>query len=1237
MSRLPKNINTSNHNFKYSTLDPQTPVEIEEYSDLYDDYMNSPASQGSLDAETMNSGAAIYEQFAPSSSHEHLNSHLNRQQTVASDDSIDSSFVNNSEMSLKTPQFAYNSRFESPRTPNSAFIKTPVLNSSNIFDSSNQQQKQLQQNSINLKNLNITSAKNSTRSFYNDLYSPTTQYHQHQFESPNGSAITDDDDNDDLYYTNGEHDAHSLNAYNNTDINITNNEYAIEGGEEEEEEEEEVEDDGDGDDDYDDSEVERLRLQAQIKNQQIYASYKSSNDINNYLSNTNDATIVTKTLGKTLKIDRKGIKDFQLGRELGEGSYSTVILGTDKSNGKKYAIKILNKRHIIKEKKVKYVNIEKNALNRLGSRNGIVGLHFTFQDAQSLYFVLDFAENGELLTLIKKFGTMNANCTRYYTIQLVDAINYMHINGIVHRDLKPENVLIGKDMKLQITDFGTAKLMDKDDLGNYPNDIRANSFVGTAEYVSPELLNDKYCGKAADIWALGCIIYQMIAGKPPFKATNEYLTFQKIQKLQYAFTAGFPIIIRDLIKRILLIKPRERLTIPDIKRHLWFQDIDWNNEDQIWNHPPPELGPYKMSAKAMKHMPELDTQYPNGSSTSILRMKKSKSTNVFNNGNDSSHSKKPVEPKKRAVSTNSAPSSASTAIAASSANLPVLASSKLTSKSSAQSTSRPNSSTPKKKRSASSAAAVALYGNSTMPNSSPVTLPPPKPTAVEAVTPPIMETNMRSGSPYTNTVPIQAHSPLYPPVSSIDVQQVTADRVIQARQIKTKESQLQQKQKQKQNISKSGIVPDLIPGTNIPRPVLNTKIASRSGTGLKSRNNSSLKTHKKNEIPQLSVLDLKWVEFIKHPDERILKVGIVDATREKTAVFEKKYKGMMIESPLGYKSKDTIDEPKLFSNNDEESITLLDVSITVADIENSNKNSNANEDNDSEEENDSSVNKFRKFFTVKQPVQQVFENKPVTRTMLITTFGRVLLFRENYGTSSKMKYEMTTEIDLTNSLIHFVEVFPDRKGNLNKGLFAVVSKSITICFEVDKTEVTQWTQCLLTSRLLEKERRLKESINFPISGEGLSAEGEEAAFTAAIIASHNNPDLPTTLSYTHTHNKSSNKTPFLSTLRSQSDDGNNSGAQNSSKASSSSSPQQRQQQEQDKSTSRLNRKPVPKSQSSSSKELKKKKSIGKGPMITAAINKAVSMATVNSGVGIKDDDKKITQMNSKFLARSRFR
>ena len=111
----------------------------------------------------------------------------------------------------------------------------------------------------------------------------------------------------------------------------------------------------------------------------------------------------------TTRVVKKGVKDFKFGRSLGEGSYSTVVAATDRSTLKEYAIKMLDKRHIIKEKKVKYVNIERDTLNRLGDHPGIVKLYFTFQDETTLYFVLDLAANGELLGFIKKVFPIHSN------------------------------------------------------------------------------------------------------------------------------------------------------------------------------------------------------------------------------------------------------------------------------------------------------------------------------------------------------------------------------------------------------------------------------------------------------------------------------------------------------------------------------------------------------------------------------------------------------------------------------------------------------------------------------------------------------------------------------------------------------------------------------------------------------------------------------------------------------------
>jgi len=263
-------------------------------------------------------------------------------------------------------------------------------------------------------------------------------------------------------------------------------------------------------------------------------------------------------------------KMFTIGATLGTGTFGRVrLVSYDFKKIQYFALKMLKKTEIIRLKQVEHIKAEKNILTRI-NHPFIVNLYASFQDEKNLYMLMEYVIGGELFSQLRKVGRFSNDTSRFYAAEIVLALEYLHERNIVYRDLKPENLLIDKDGHMKITDFGFAKHVED----------RTWTLCGTPEYLAPEIIQSKGHGKAVDWWALGILIYEMLAGYPPFYDENPFGIYQKILAGKIEFPRHFDPNAKDLVKKLLLADRTKRYGClkngaEDIKRHKWFRGIDW--------------------------------------------------------------------------------------------------------------------------------------------------------------------------------------------------------------------------------------------------------------------------------------------------------------------------------------------------------------------------------------------------------------------------------------------------------------------------------------------------------------------------------------------------------------------------------------------------------------------------------------------------------------------------------------
>ena len=256
------------------------------------------------------------------------------------------------------------------------------------------------------------------------------------------------------------------------------------------------------------------------------------------------------------------LSDYDIKDTIGKGTFSVVKLGINKTTKEKVAIKILKKNKILQNSDKSRLEREISILKKLNHINVIKSYKIN-EDSDKYYIVMEYCENGELFNYIVERQRLDENEASYFFYQLINGLDYIHHKNIVHRDLKPENLLLGKGNILKIVDFGLSNYCEEEKLLSTP--------CGSPCYASPEMVcGNKYNGLLIDIWSCGIIIFEMTCGFLPFEDVDNEILFKKIMKCKIEYPEFLSKNVLDIMKKILVVDPNKRISIPEIRKHPFY-------------------------------------------------------------------------------------------------------------------------------------------------------------------------------------------------------------------------------------------------------------------------------------------------------------------------------------------------------------------------------------------------------------------------------------------------------------------------------------------------------------------------------------------------------------------------------------------------------------------------------------------------------------------------------------------
>ncbi|XP_072217926.1 cGMP-dependent protein kinase 2 [Leuresthes tenuis] len=257
---------------------------------------------------------------------------------------------------------------------------------------------------------------------------------------------------------------------------------------------------------------------------------------------------------------------------LGVGGFGRVELMTTVNHGKYYAMKRVSKKQIVAKRQEEHMMFEKKILKAIQC-DFIVRLYAAFKDTRYIYMVMEFCGGGEIWTKLKEVGRFDEPIAVFCTACVVEAYAYLHKKSIMYRDLKPENLMLDIKGYIKLVDFGFAKELVRGE--------KTYSFVGTPEYMAPEIIKNQGHDFAVDFWSLGVLIFELLVGSPPFSSSEPQKIYAKILDGVLKYPPYMSEASKSIISKLCRPRPGQRLGntkngIKDVRHHRWFSSMNWH-------------------------------------------------------------------------------------------------------------------------------------------------------------------------------------------------------------------------------------------------------------------------------------------------------------------------------------------------------------------------------------------------------------------------------------------------------------------------------------------------------------------------------------------------------------------------------------------------------------------------------------------------------------------------------------